>query len=296
MKRDPRRARLDTHPGSGQFTAHSRAPTRSDGRIFVLPDTATSWKLAGLPTAEEVAFYRENGYLKFGRLFTEEEMADLSRYLDKLLEELPPGKRPESLDVPHFEHPYLFRFLLHPRVLDAIEALVGPHITLWSSHFISKPRGDGLAVPWHTDGDYWGARLEPMEVATMWLAVDPSNQSNGCMRVVPGSHQWGGGLKYKPVDKTTNVFDEEIEEGTFDESQVVDLEIEKGECHFHDAYTVHGSLPNHSDRRRCGYTMRYMPAHVVFHPLGPHDQHRVYLARGRDLTGGKTIYSETPRW
>jgi ectoine hydroxylase-related dioxygenase (phytanoyl-CoA dioxygenase family) len=256
--------------------------------------TPADWQLAPLPTPQQVAFYKEHGYLTYGRVFNREEWNDLSHYLDRLLSELPAGKRPEWLDVPHFENPYLFKFLLHPRVLDVIETFIGPDIVLWSSHFISKPQGDGLAVPWHTDANYWGHRLDPMEVITLWLAMDPSTRENGCMRVIPGTHKNPNEWKYVEVDQRENVFDSEIEGGQFTEADAVDLELAPGECHFHDAWTIHGSRANHSERRRCGYTMRYFPAHVVFHPRDAKDTHKVYLARGEDRTGGRTVYSEVP--
>src|SRR4026208_2167026 len=105
-------------------------------------------------TSQEVAFYREQGYLKFGRIFTQAEMDALREHVDEMIAALPEGKRPEEMDVPHFQDPWLFRYLTDPRRLDVIEAFIGPDIVLWSSHFISKPGGNGLAVPWHTDGAY----------------------------------------------------------------------------------------------------------------------------------------------
>ena len=113
-------------------------------------------------TPEQVAFYREQGYLKLGRIFDDAEMAALRQHVDEMIASLPPGKRPEEMDRPHFEDHWLFRYLCHPRVLDIIEGFIGPNIVLWSSHFIAKPKGDGKAVPWHTDGAYWGKRLSPM--------------------------------------------------------------------------------------------------------------------------------------
>jgi hypothetical protein len=69
--------------------------------------------------------------------------------------------------------------------------------------------------------------------------------------------------------------------------------LQVGECHFHDAWTIHGSNPNNSTKRRCGYTMRYMPAHVVHHDR-PDRPHNIYLVRGKDQTGGKTTYAPIP--
>ncbi|MDE2207200.1 MAG: phytanoyl-CoA dioxygenase family protein, partial [Armatimonadetes bacterium] len=175
-------------------------------------------------SADEVSFYRTEGYVQLGRIFTTAEMADLRLHVDEMIAALPEGKRPETLDVPHFEDPWLFRYLAHPRVLDVIESFIGPDIVLWSSHFIAKPMGDGKSVPWHTDGAYWNGRLEPMEVITLWLAVDPSTRENGCMRVIPRSHT---ALQahidsYVPVDGSTNVFSSRIPPELIDESAAVD--------------------------------------------------------------------------
>ncbi|HEU4754260.1 MAG TPA: phytanoyl-CoA dioxygenase family protein [Armatimonadota bacterium] len=247
-------------------------------------------------TPEQVRFYEEHGYLKLGRIFTHAEMDALRGHVDRMIAALPEGKRPEDMDAPHFTDPFFFRYLAHPRVLDIIQAFVGPDIALWSSHLIAKPRGNGKAVPWHTDGEYWGSRLQPMSVITLWLAVDESTLENGCMRVVDGSHREaaGGMGRYREVDAGRNVFGSGIPEETLDPSRVVDLELQPGECHFHAAFTVHGSNPNFSEKRRCGYTMRYMPASVVHDDQG--HGWKVYLLRGQDRTGGRTLYTPVPEY
>ncbi len=264
--------------------------------LAVNADTWADAETVRHATPEQVDFYRTQGYLKFGRIFTAPEMDALRAHVDAMIAALPEGKRPEEMDVPHFEDPWLFRYLADERVLDVIEDFIGPDIVLWSSHFIAKPRGDGRAVPWHTDGAYWHNRLTPMEVITLWLAVDPSIVANGCMRVLPGTHtSFRAAIDaYQPVDRKDNVFHARIPPELIDESQAVDLELARGECHFHDAWTIHGSNPNHSTLRRCGYTMRYMPAHVVLHREGWNKDHRIYLLRGKDRTGGNNEYTPIP--
>jgi ectoine hydroxylase-related dioxygenase (phytanoyl-CoA dioxygenase family) len=249
-----------------------------------------------LPTAQQIAFYNEQGYLKFGQVFSADEMAALREHVDKMIRDLPPDRRPEEMDTPHFDDPWLFRYLAHPRVLDVVERFIGPDIVLWSSHLIAKPRGDGRAVPWHTDGAYWGRRLAPMRVLTLWLAVDPSTRENGCMRVIPGSHKRIAASleQYRAVDSRENVFASGIPSELIDEGRAVDLELAPGECHFHDAWTIHGSNANRSDVRRCGYTMRYMPADVVHSPAEGRKPHRIYLLRGEDRSGGRNHYEQVP--
>ena len=138
-----------------------------------------------------------------------QKLDELRDYVDDMIAALPEGKRPEQMDVPHVEHPYLFKYLADPRVLDVIERFIGPDILLWSSHFISKRTSDGLAVPWHQDGVYWGERLQPMHVITMWLAVDESTVENGCMRVIAGSHKLRD-RRYEKVDREKHLFGREV--------------------------------------------------------------------------------------
>lgn len=247
-------------------------------------------------TPEQVDFYRAQGYLKLGRLFTPEETGLLRAHVDEMIATLPAGKRPEEMDVPHFTDPWLFRYLAHPRVLDIVEDFLGPDMVLWSSHFIAKPGGDGKAVPWHTDGAFWQNSLEPMDVMTLWVAVDPSRTENGCMRVIPGSHRAARVAldAYHSVDRQANVFQNELAPEQVDATRAVDLELAPGECHLHDAWTVHGSSPNTSPQRRCGYTMRYMPANVVHHATGWSKDHKIYLLRGQDRTGGRNAYTPVP--
>jgi chlorinating enzyme len=246
-------------------------------------------------SAAEVAQFRRDGYLVCHRqLFTSEKFERLSATFERILSSRPDGKRPEDLDVPHYAYPELFEWLFADEVLDMVEAFVGPDIALWSSHFICKPPGKGRAVPWHEDSAYWKGMLEPQEVVTVWLAIDASTRENGCMRVIPGTHD-NGFSEYEPVDREANVFGSRVRRDQMDESRAVDLELAPGEFHLHHAKLIHGSNANASDRRRCGYTMRYMSTHVKFHEDARRMRHQVYLARGRDHAGNP--YGDpTRRW
>jgi len=237
-----------------------------------------------LVTASEVETYRREGYFVYPhQLFPANKFDALRETFEQILANRPEGKRPEELDVPHFAYPELFQWLLADEVLDLVEPFIGPDIALWSSHFICKPPRIGREVSWHEDSAYWKGMLEPQEVVTVWLAIDDSTRENGCMRVIPASH--GHGFSdYEPVDREKSVFGSRIKPGQFDESKAVDLEIRAGECHLHHAKLIHGSNANRSDKRRCGYTMRYMSTRVRFTP--PRGmKHQIYLARGRDWAG-----------
>ncbi|MDX1682484.1 MAG: phytanoyl-CoA dioxygenase family protein [Phycisphaeraceae bacterium] len=237
---------------------------------------------------EDVEFFNDQGYLIFDQpVFPAEKFKALKERFEWLLEKWEArGGSPEHLDTPHFADPALFQWLLADEVLDIVEPLLGPDIALWSSHFICKPAGVGKRVPWHEDSAYWKGRLEPMDVLTIWLAIDPSTTENGCMRVVPGTHR-DGFSDYEPVENPDGqVFATEIAGSEEFEDKAVDFVLKPNQCSIHHAKLIHGSHANTADYRRCGYTMRYMPATAKHHPDdSPKSNFQIYLARGKDRAG-----------
>lgn len=231
--------------------------------------------------AGDVRSFRENGYLLYHRqVFGPRELSRLEGIFAEHLA-ASPHLRPDELDTPHFADARLLEFLLSPEVLDLVEPILGPDIILWSSHFIGKEPRVGRATPWHEDSAYWKGRLDRYDaIVTVWLALDDSTPANGCVRVIAGSHGQGGFSAYRPADSARNTFTEEI--AGLEPAQAVDLSLGRGECSLHDGRIIHGARPNTSDRRRLGYTMRYISAATrVIHEASP--GHRLWLARGRPV-------------
>ena len=236
---------------------------------------------------EQVAFFRREGYLIHpDAIFPQEKFDRLKTHFEQKLAALPEGARPEAMDVPHFGDPALFEWLFADEVLDLVEPLLGPDIALFSSHFIAKPGVDGRRVPWHEDSAYWKGMLDPMEVVTVWLAIDPSLEINGCMNVIPRTHTEGqkGFSDYEGVDSKVNVFGSEIVKPHRDISKAVSCILEPNHASLHDGRIIHGSEANTSGLRRCGYTMRYISSGTRLSEKAQ-EYHQIYLARGRDLAG-----------
>jgi len=236
---------------------------------------------------EQVLRFNQEGYLLPSEpVFDQVEFDLLKTHFEHKLEVLPPDIRPESMDVPHFTDLALFRWVFSDAVLDMVEPIIGPDIALFSTHFICKPKGDGRRVPWHEDSAYWSTMVTPSEVVTVWLAIDPSLVENGCMKVIPRTHAEGkrGFSDYVGVDTSTNVFATEIEPRQRREELAVPCILEPNQCSLHDARLMHGSDPNTSNMRRCGYTLRFMGTHVKLDPAAE-AYHHIYLARGKDKAG-----------
>lgn len=236
-------------------------------------------------TAKEVEIFKTEGYLLYKKpVLSSEKFNSLSARFDKILERKPDGLRPENLDMPHLFHPDLLEWIFDDNILDLVEPLLGPDLALFASGFFSKPKGDGRQVAWHEDSFYWKGRLDPMEVCTVWLALDKSDKGNGCMKVIPGTHLEANS-NYRVVEGKKDVFGMEILPEEVDETKAVCLELEPNEASLHHCNLVHSSEPNTSDRRRCGYTIRFVSTRTKVVPRKDGFVHPFYLARGRDHAG-----------
>lgn len=210
-------------------------------------------------TADPVAAreaYERDGYLIFRRVLDPELVAEASGHVE-WLQRRHPELRPEQLG--HFlmkDDPFWVRLVADDRLLDIAEIFVGPNLGLFASHYISKPPFDGQPVLWHQDAAYWP--LEPMEVVTLWLAVDDSTTENGCMRVIPGTHD-GPTVMLRQIDDPDAAVLPSEADVEIDESLAVDLELAPGDVEVHHPGIMHSSRANHSPKRRCGLTIRYIP-------------------------------------
>ena len=201
--------------------------------------------------------YKDNGYLVFKNVLDAGLLQETSNHVDWLMGKNP-DLRPENLGHSLMTNdPFWVRLVGDNRLLDIAEIFVGKNIALFASHYISKPSSDGRPVLWHQDGSYWP--LEPMEVITLWLAVDESTIENGCMRVISGTHH-SQLQEMKKRQDIPNVLSSGIDPNLVDETKAVDVILEAGDVSVHHPNIIHGSNPNLSTKRRCGLTIRYIPS------------------------------------
>jgi hypothetical protein len=205
------------------------------------------------PSADR--FARE-GYAIFPDVLDRELVDEAARHVEWLMARHP-ERRPEDLNHELVgDDPFWVRLISDDRLLDVAEQFIGPDIAVFASHYIVKPPGDGQPVLWHQDAAYWP--LDPMEVVTLWLAVDDSVPENGCLRVIPGTHRRDVAAIRARTD-VDNLLSSETAMDDVDESRAVDLVLTRGSVSVHHPNIVHGSNPNRSTRRRAGLAIRYIP-------------------------------------
>jgi non-haem Fe2+, alpha-ketoglutarate-dependent halogenase len=232
-----------------------------------------------LLSEDAVRQYQAQGYVAPVRVLSIAEAGTLRARL----EAFEAGAGPMAGKLRHKSHllfPWLHDLIQHPRILDAVEDLIGPDILCWGSSFFIKEPRNAAYVSWHQDSTYWG--LEPPDIVTAWVAFSDSTTENGAMRVIPGSH-----LQDQAPHRDTFARDNLLSRGQeimveVDAGQAVTLELAAGEMSLHHVRLIHGSEPNPSGTRRIGFAVRYIPTYVR-QVTGARDT--ATLVRGTDRYG-----------
>ncbi len=202
---------------------------------------------------EQVESFNRDGFLTKLPVFSRHEVAAHRAYFDQLLaEEIARGGTSYTISTAHLKHGPVHDLLKHPRIVACVRDLLGEDVIGWGSHFFCKMPCDGQDVAWHQDATYWP--FSPTKTVTVWLAIDDADRTNGCMRVIAGSHIHGR-LQHAEADQHS-VLDRTVDDPE-SLGEIVDIELAAGEISMHSDLLVHGSLANDSARRRCGLTLRY---------------------------------------
>ena len=188
----------------------------------------------------------------------------------------------------HMVFPWADELIRNPAVLDAVEAIIGRDILVWNTAVLLKQPQTRDFVSWHQDVYYWGNH--PDHVVGAWIAIADSTPENGCVRVIPGSHQWGI-LGHADTFGADNMLSRgQRIAAPFDESQAADMALKAGEMSLHHTRTVHSSFPNRSRGPRIGFVVTFMsPATVM---LG--QRTGATLVRGTDNEGHFDLETTRP--
>ena len=227
--------------------------------------------------------YGRDGFIPGRRMLTDAEAAGYAAACERTcgIEIHQGGRRQASNRLkPYLLYPWAAELVRHPRILDAVEELIGPdilvfHTTIW----LKEPRSTNF-VPWHQDATYFG--LDPHEHVTAWVALTASTPEKGCVQVMPGSHRSGQRPHRDQRDPAAMLSRGQTLADTVDESAVVDLVLQPGEVSLHHTLLVHRSGPNRSDERRIDVGISYVPTRVRH--IGP-TRLSATLVRGTDRYG-----------
>jgi hypothetical protein len=198
------------------------------------------------------------GYAVARGLFSPDETATLRDYMMELREQ---GEHPGdwagvelTANDPLKRYPRLFmmhrwderslHWLLDARIRDHLTALLGgtePYAVQTMCYF-KPPGARGQAL--HQDQYY--LRVKPGTCVAAWLALDSSDEENGCMQIVPGTHDLPI-LCTVPADTRESFTDVTVP--IPDGYAPAPIEMEPGDVLFFNGQVIHGSFPNRSATR-----------------------------------------------
>jgi hypothetical protein len=234
-------------------------------------------------TQEQVDQFRHNGFLFPVPALTADEIATCLAGVHRLEADL--GCPVAEADVKWRSHayahsPWFNDLIRHPRILDAIEDVIGPDILVWTSTFFIKEPNSPTFAAWHQDGTYFG--LEPHEQVCAWVALTDASAEAGCMEMLSSGgaprqlHHAALGLAHS-INRAGQTITE-----PFDDSSPVAMALPAGSFSLHHELAVHRSAPNRAAHRRVGIGLNYLPTHVrVNSPV----RLKAMLVRGRDSYG-----------
>jgi ectoine hydroxylase-related dioxygenase (phytanoyl-CoA dioxygenase family) len=230
----------------------------------------TSEELELLPTDEDVAFYREHGFYKSKKIFTDAEIAMAIAGSERfyrgerdatLPRNFKSGWQPEDGEHVLRKNDYAslrnkeLTALIRKPILGAIAARLcgSPSVRLWHDQLLFKPPLDDPNKPanvgWHTDRQYWRTCTSE-RMLTAWIPFHDCDEKMGTITMIDGSNHWSdaaNGLDFFNNDLST------VEQASHSAGRrivKVPINLKKGEVSFHHCRTIHGSGPNLSSQPR----------------------------------------------
>ncbi|CAG9837305.1 unnamed protein product [Diabrotica balteata] len=160
--------------------------------------------------------------------------------------------------------PVLSRYCLEKSVVDVVESIIGPNITVAHSMLINKPPDTDPDIsrhPMHQDLHYFPFRPADKIVAS-WTAMQRVDENNGCLYVVPGSHINNPLLPHGYPEGTNNVMYHGVQDKDHLPKQLVILD--KGDTVFFHPLLLHGSGVNRSQGFRRAISCHFADTNCDF--------------------------------
>ena len=227
-------------------------------------------------SSNQLKQYDNEGFVSPINIFSKDKAKEIRNEIELIENEMPEELKNSGRYNAHLISPLLDEVTHNPKILDAVQSLIGKNILVCGTTlFIKNPNEKGF-VSYHQDAKYIG--LEPHNWVTAWVAITDSNENNGCMRMWSGSHK-----------DNLKDHDQKFNEGNLltrgqtiknvPKKETTPLVLEAGQMSLHHPKVVHGSEVNKSNDRRIGFVIQSYIGTNVKQVLG---KNSVQLARGVD--------------
>jgi len=211
--------------------------------------------------------FDRNGFIVVRQFLPEDELSELNNELTRYIQEVVPTlpathaffddpRRPGTLkQLQHMSvDPFFSAYRDNPRWQQLATELLGENCDAQEPEWFNKPPQTDHVTPPHQDNFYFC--LRPPAVVTLWLALDPIDTENGCLRYVPGSHK--DGIRNHNATKILGFSQGITDYCDADRDKEVAIQLAPGDLLAHHGETIHLADANHSaTRQRRAFAMVY---------------------------------------
>jgi len=215
---------------------------------------------------DQLSHYQEHGYLILKNWISEQEIQLMRKDVSRMIQDdtikqdvayttLPDGRKVINRISRQLAHSETMRQVYgNPKILSTVASLYGPDFLPFAESIVIKMPTDGAPFPWHQDGQF-KTGPQPERGVNFGIYLYPSNQNNGCLYVIPGSHLKG------QVD-----IQKQIEQHGQHLPNAIPVATNPGDVVLHSRNLIHGSFPNTSPDLRItvyfGFHARKTVEHV----------------------------------
>lgn len=227
-------------------------------------------------TDEQIASYKQDGFLGPIKVFDEEQVTQILDACERIAKpDYPQRNKLIGMDVQegvsvdeqmiYFQNAWIVEDDIHDAIYTpticaaAHQLLESDKVRFLHDQMFYKPKQHGGVVAWHQDYSYW-TRTEPAGHITCFIALDDCTEENGCIHFVPASNHWDllPTVKLTGGDDDMSAIHEVLTEDQKAAFKPVPMPLKSGEVSFHHYHTVHGSYSNRSDRHRRCLVLNFM--------------------------------------
>ncbi len=288
---------MEQQTGPAQEMAPSQTPILYPEYLYQYDTVADS--ISGgfsAVTNAEIQYFHQNGYLVIQDAFSNKEIQDaidgmvylmdgknpdfrgiqFEPKLVKYKDEMNPDERRDAIRKIHgyIEYdPRLKYMATHSGMLGVLEKIMSDKPHLYQNMALVKPPHHGTEKPWHQDCAYFNVKKETTIVG-VWIALDEATPENGCMHIIPGSHNEGPMIHFKRRDWQICDTHVPVARDTM-------VTLPPGGCLFWHGLLHHGSPVNHSSQRRRALQLHYKPASAA--DITTQERMDVYGSDGKDV-------------
>jgi hypothetical protein len=233
---------------------------------------------------EQWAQYSRDGFIRLGRVLGDEELRALQERINAIMlgeadvdyqrmtmqldsetgeytdaGAMTKGHKTATLNYRKIEQlefdPLFLSYMQKPIFRDVCAGVYGAHtpIASYRAMFMNKPAHRGTLLPWHQDR--W-SHLDRDPLITVWTALDPATNANGCVQIIRGSHRWG---VINPAHHSGFLEPGQAEKHAPAE-KIIYCQLEPGEAVLLHNWLLHSSDKNSSDVSRRAFSVCYMDA------------------------------------